>query len=161
MKEYRFFRIVRSVLEVLVWLAALFLVVVFARGAGPGAPPQLGVTGSGGFVTTYGMGTTLLALFLIAGSIIGALFLLARFQRLYRYPVQITAQNVEIQYILAKILLSSLQLICALYFILLIVKVHNMTITMASPGFKLLTLFCAIAAGALYGVYLLLARKYK
>ena len=45
----------------------------------------------------------------------GLLFIISRFSTLYKYPVKITADNIEMQYHLSKIMLSSLQICVAVF----------------------------------------------
>jgi hypothetical protein len=161
MKEYKLLRYLRTALEMLTWISIVFLVAVFAVGAGIAQPPVVQVTGEGGMVTTYGIRMVLLLLFMIGGGLIGLLFVLARFPRFYRYPVEITAQNVQVQFTLAKILLNALQIICATYFSVLMIEVFRMNIILGSSEFFSLTLRCAVGAGLVYVIYVIAARRLK
>ncbi len=161
MKAYDFLKSLRAVLEILSWVGIIFMVVLFARGAGLSGAPDAQTGGDGGLVETYGMRMVLLLLFAAGGGLIGLLFLGARFPKLYKYPVRITAQNVEVQYLLAKIMLNALEIVCALYFIILMVGVHNRTIALESIEFLQLSFGAGGIAGAVFLLYLAAARKYR
>lgn len=152
-------RYIRMGLELLTMLGVVVLVVVYAQTAGILPSPDIGE--GQGIVSRYGMGTVLTGLFLAAGAIIGVLMMISRFPKLYKYPVQINAGNVELQYIIAKVMLSAIQLVCAVYFCTLIVNVYQMRITLDSPEFRLITVFTVGVCAIIWLVYLLAARANK
>ena len=160
MNKHGSLRNIRLLLEWLTFISIVALIAIFALTAGilPPPPPHLYREG-GGFVAEYGMRPILLLLFLAACALIALLFLLSRFPRLYRYPVKITAGNVEVQYLLAKIMLGVAQLVCAVYFSLLMLFVYRMQIRLESPLFACLTAAAGAAVGVDYLVYLAAARK--
>ncbi len=141
MERYVWLRNMRLILEWMTFIGLVALIAMFAVTAGiaPLPPPHLYADG-GGLVATYGMRPVLLLLFLVACAVIAVLFLVSRFPRLYRYPVRITAKNVEIQYLLAKIMLGMAQLICAVYFCILILLVYQMQIGLFTPRFWFITI---------------------
>jgi hypothetical protein len=159
MRKYTVLRSIRLLLEWLVFIGLVSLVVIFAMTAGILPPPALFPhAGGGGLVVEYGMRPVLLLLFLAGCAVIGALFLLSCFPRFYRYPVEITARNVEVQYLLAKIMLGMAQFLCAVYFCILLLLVYRMRIEMDSFNFWRLTAFFAIALVADVLVYIAAAR---
>jgi hypothetical protein len=158
MNKLKTLRGLRHVLDIAVLLAVIVMAVLFAQTAGVWPVPAVaGADGNGG-PFKYGVRMLLLGLFLAGGGFIGLLFLFSRFQRLYRYPVKITAKNVEVQYVLAKIMLSLNQLICAVYICVLMAGVYRADIEIPSAAFCRLTA-AAVTAGALAtGVYVVSAR---
>ena len=95
------------------------------------------------------------------GGICGLLFLLSRFPRLYKYPVKINADNVEIQYHIAKIALCAGQLITVVVTCVLMMRVYNQNITTDSVDFRDMLIHSGIAGGVVYMVYFLTARHYR
>lgn len=104
---------------------------------------------------------TLFVLFAICGGMNAALFIVSRFPSLYRYPVKITADNIEIQYHLAKIMLSIMQILVSAFFWMLFIQMYANGVTDTSIWrwdalFVFLGLFAATG-----GAYILLAHKFK
>ncbi len=104
---------------------------------------------------------TLFVLFAICGGTNAILFVISRFPSLYRYPFKITADNIEIQYHLAKIMLSILQIsVSALFAVLFVNMYYNGVKNTASLPWGSITCFFILLAGTVI-TYLALARKYK
>lgn len=127
-------RYTRMAVELLAMLGVIVLVVIYAQVAGiqdllPGEPPV------GSAIAKYGVRVVLTLVFLLAGAILGLLLLMARFPKMYHYPVEITAKNVETQYNLAKLMLSSVQVVCSIYFCILLVGIYHMEMTTESATF--------------------------
>lgn len=104
---------------------------------------------------------TLFVLFVIGAGANAALFIVSRFPSLYRYPVKITADNIEVQYHLAKIMLSTVQILISVFFWLLFIQmysngVQNTFVLHWDVLFIFLGLF-----GVTVGVYFLMAYKFK
>lgn len=114
-----------------------------------------------GLIAKYGMRTVLFILFALGGGICGLLFLLSRFPRLYKYPVKINADNVEIQYHIAKIALCAGQLITVVVTCVLMMRVYNQNITTDSVDFRDMLIHSGIAGGVVYMVYFLTARWFR
>jgi len=154
-------RYIRMALELLTMLGTVVLIVIYAQTAGIQPLPDVPFDDAGGVVSRYGMGTVLTGLFLSAGAIIGFIMMVSRFPRLYKYPVEINAKNVEVQYIIAKIMLSSIQIICAAYFCVLMISVYEMRMTFGSPEFRLITVFSVGVCAIIWLIYILAARANK
>ncbi|MEG2202352.1 MAG: hypothetical protein RRY10_01785 [Christensenellaceae bacterium] len=165
MRKIKILKILKNLRFLLEWstfVSIIALVVTFALTAGM-LPAKTLVQSAepSGLVLTFGMGTVLLALFLTGSGISGLFFLLSRFPRLYKYPVKITAENIEAQYHLAKILLCAAQIISAIVFCNLMRQVYNMTITLESAGFRNMLIAALVAFGIEYLIYFLVARRYR
>ncbi len=153
-------RIFRYILEWATFVGVIILVATFALTTSilpANSPPP---TGSGGLVSTFGVRAVLWALFILSGALTAALFLLSRFPRIYRYPVPITAENIEVQYHLAKIMLCAGQLVVCFLFSLLMLYVYNMSISLFSLRFLLICLLCPTFFGCAYLVYYFIAKKF-
>ena len=145
---------------VLEWATFVSMIVTFALTASVlpmPAPPA----DADGLIAKYGMRTVLFILFALGGGICGLLFLLSRFPRLYKYPVKINADNVEIQYHIAKIALCAGQLITVVVTCVLMMRVYNQNITTDSVDFRDMLIHSGIAGGVVYMVYFLTARHYR
>lgn len=154
------FRNARFLLESATLLGIIGMFVLFSLTASilpAPSPPE----GSMGLVAKYGMHFVLFAVFVIGGVLCGVLFLLSRFPRLYRYPVPITAENIEIQYHIAKIALCVGQLITVLVTCLLMVRIYRQNITMRSESFWRIVIEAGAASLIVYMIYYLAARKYR
>ncbi len=104
---------------------------------------------------------TLFVLFAISGGTNAVLFVISRFPSLYKYPFKITADNIEIQYHLAKIMLSILQIfVSALFAVLFVNMYYNGVRNTASLPWETIICFMVMFAGII-GAYLFLAHKYK
>ncbi len=154
-------RRIRIVLDIISLLAIIFMVVIFAMVAGILPPPEAAQVGGYDLLLKYGVRMLFLGLFLAGCGIIGVLFLIARFQRLYIYPVEITPQNIEIQYIMAKIMLSANQLICAIYICVLMTGAYQTRIAIPSEAFYNLTIAAAMACGIVTACYFIAAKRNK
>ncbi len=158
-EQYTALRYIRAVLEVISMLGIIALVVVFALTAGsqdiPGAP------NSDGLVGRYGMRVVLTGIFLLGALLTGLVFLIARFPRLQRFPVEINAGNVEIQYILLKIMLNAVQIVIINYFATMMLSVYRFSIELDSPGFLQTTLVACFACLAIWVLYYIAARRNK
>lgn len=103
----------------------------------------------------------LFSFFVVCCSVNGFLFILSRFPVIYKYPVKITADNIEIQYHLAKIMLSSMQ-ICISFFCCNMISLFYRA---AAKGLYISYLPYIITFGIIliliYFVYFLLSRRYK
>ena len=150
----------RFLLEWATFISIICMVVVFALTASilPAPAPS---PDAAGLVAKYGMRTVLFILFALGGGVCGLLFLLSRFPRLYRYPVKINADNVEVQYHIAKIALCTGQLIAVVVTCILMLRVYEQNITLHSPDFRNMLIRSAVAGGAVYLVYFLAARRYR
>lgn len=160
MSSSRVLRYVRMALELAALTSAITLVALYAQTAALLPRPYIPYDADG-VVGTYGLGTVLTALFAVGAAIMGFLIMLSRFPKLYRSPVELNSKNIEIQYILAKIMLSALQIVCALYFSYLMVKVYNMQIQLESAAFRNLSAGALVLCGAIYAFYLAAAAHYK
>jgi hypothetical protein len=104
---------------------------------------------------------TLFVFFVIGAGMNAVLFIVSRFPSLFRYPVKITADNIEVQYHLAKIMLSIIQILISAFFWLLFVQMYahgvkDVSIWRWDALFVFLGLFAATV-----GAYFLLAYKFK
>lgn len=161
MKASKALRYIRRLLELLSLTGAITLVALYAQTAALLPKPFVPYNAEPGLVSEFGMGSILTALFALGIGIMGLLIMLSRFPKLYRAPVPLNANNIEIQYVLSKIMLSSLQIICAMYFSILIIQVYKMEIQIDSSNFKNLTVSALIVCVAIYLSYLYAARKQK
>ncbi len=157
MKKHTLLRFVRVTIEWLTFVGIVALVAVFSLTADLLPIPQQPVPATHGLVSSYGIRYVLLLLFVIACCAIAFFFLLSRFQRLYKYPFEITAKNIEPQYQLAKIMLGVSQLICSTYFCVIMVFVYQQRIEFGDNLFLIYTLFAFIALAVNYIIYLVAA----
>ncbi len=139
-----------------VGLAAIIMVVLFAQTAGILPAPQAAF---GGGIMHYGIKMALLVLFLAGCGLIGLLLVVARFERYYRYPVKLNSKNIEVQYALAKIMLSALQLICAVYICVMMAGLYKAVILPESQTSAAITAMALAAGGGVYAAYLAAAFK--
>ena len=117
-------------------------------------------------IMLFGRGFTIdkITLFFLFGVCAGAnaiLFILSRFPSLYRYPVKITADNIEIQYHLAKIMLSILQILISSFFWVLFIQMYKNGISGTSVWHLSVLVIFIVLCAATAGIYFLVARKYK
>ena len=160
MSKYMGLRLIRRGLDAATMFAAVFLIAVFALTASMLQPEEAAYY-QPGLVSEYGLGTVMLLLFMMGAGLMGVLFLISRYPKIYRYPVEITQNNVEIQFLLAKITFSLLQLICAAYFCALMIGVFQATIPLGSYAFYTLTGAALGAAGIFFVSYILIAKLNK
>ncbi len=150
----------RFVLEWATFAAIICMIATFALTAGilplPASPPD-----AGGLVAKYGMRAVLFILFGLGGGLCGLLFLLSRFPRLYKYPVKITGENVELQYHIAKIALCVGQLITVVVTCVLMMRVYRQNITTQSPDFWQMLLESLIAGCVVWLAYFFTARRFR
>lgn len=153
-------RNVRFFLEWGTFIGIICLVATFALTAGilplPAPPAD-----ADGLVAKYGMRTVLFILFGLGGGVCGLLFLLSRFPRLYKYPVKITGENIELQYHIAKIALCAGQLITVVVTCVLMLRVYNQNITTQSEDFWKMLLDSLIAGCIVWLVYFFAARRFR
>jgi hypothetical protein len=157
--QYTALRYIRTVLEIISMLGVIALAVIFALTAG--APDIPDAPDSDGLVGLYGMRVVLTGIFLSGALPTGLVFLIARFPRLQRFPVEINAGNVEIQYILLKIMLSAEQIVLINYFAAMMISVYRSAIELDSPGFLQTTLVAGFACLAIWIFYYIAARRNK
>lgn len=151
----------RIISELASLTGAIVLVALYAVTAGILPAPYIPYEGELGLVGKYGLGTILTALFAMGSGIMGFLGMLSRFPKIYKSPVKLNANNIEIQYILSKIMLSLLQIVCAVYFSLLIIKIYRMQITIESMQFKIMSIAALFFCALIYFTYLATARHFK
>lgn len=160
MKGISFLRISKNVLEFgsLIAMAAVFVLfaVVFNNYNADKT----------NYIMLFGRGftiekITLFILFLICGGINAFLFIVSRFPSLYRYPFKITADNIEIQYHIAKIMLSIIQMIVSAFFWILFIDMYTNASHKTSIAPLEAFAFFSIMAAITISVYLLLAYKFK
>ena len=103
----------------------------------------------------------LFILLAICGFANAALFVISRFPSLYKYPFKITADNIEIQYHMAKIMLSIIQILVSGFFWLLFLAMYSAA--QSGAGFSPLSLVVVFGTLAIFTVivYLRLAYKFK
>lgn len=159
--KLKILRSVRTILDIASLLALILMLVVFALAAGILPAPTPEQLGGDSVFLKYGVRMMLLGIFFVGCGIIGLLFLMARFPRLYRYPVEITPKNIELQYIIAKLMLSSNQLICAIYISILTAGVYRTEIAIPSNAFTFLTAAALMLCGAVIAAYFIGAHKNK
>ena len=160
MRGISILRISKSILELfsLIAMAAVFVLFALMFNHYPAGQSYSVMFFGRGF--TVGK-ITLFVMFLMCGGINASMFIVSRFPSLYRYPFKITADNIEIQYHLAKIMLSIMQILVSVLFWILFMQIHFDT---AHGGIALhlnvIFDFCilfAITAAA----YIVLAYKFK
>lgn len=150
----------RFILEWATFISIICMIATFALTAGilPLPPPP---ADADGLVAKYGMRTVLFILFFLGGGVCGLLFLLSRFPRLYKYPVKITGDNIELQYHIAKIALCAGQLITVVVTCVLMIRVYRQNITTQSHDFFNMLVESLIAGCLIYLVYFFTARRFK
>ncbi len=161
MAKLKILRSMRTILDIAALLALILMLVVFALAAGILPPPSPDQLGGDSVFLKYGVRMLLLGIFFAGCGIIGLLFLMARFPRLYKYPVEITPKNIELQYVIAKLMLSANQMICALYISILIAGVYRTEISVPSDAFTFLTASALALCAIVTAVYFIFARKSK
>lgn len=161
MKASRALRYLRMILELAALTGAIVLVAVYALTAAILPRPFVPYYAEPGLVSDYGMGAVLTALFAIGEGIMGILIMLSRFPKIYRSPVALNSRNIEVQYMLSKIMLSSLQIVCAIYFSALLMSVYEMKIQIESMRFKVMSVSALLSCAAIYLLYIAAARRYK
>ena len=105
--------------------------------------------------------TEFLLVFWVALALYGILFILKRFPRLMAYPVQTNADNIEIQAVLAKLMLGILTLVAMAMFFLILCDMYSFSVrlqTIVNPNW---IVGLAAAMPATLVLYILLARKFK
>ena len=99
--------------------------------------------------------------FIISVVVLGALIVMDRFPRMYRYPQKITAENIEYQYLMAKVMLNLEIIAASLFFDILFVGKYRKA-TQGDPGISVPLMFAAAGAAAvIYAVYILKTIKKK
>ena len=160
MKGISILRISKSVLEFTSLMAMAAVFVLFAR-IFQNYPADTAYS-----IMLFGRGftiekITLFVLFAICGGTNAILFVISRFPSLYKYPFKITADNIEIQYHLAKIMLSLLQIfVSALFGVLFINMYNNGVNNTAFLPWNTMFFFFILFAGTV-AAYLFLAYRYK
>lgn len=153
----------RRILYVVQWLGFFSFVLLIAVFSLTGwmlpVPPTAEETAGTGFVGTYGMRPVLLMLFLAACTFDAVCLIFARFARTFRFPVVVTSRNVEVQYLLSKMMLTLLQVIATVYCTLLMVQIYNMQMRLHSSSFVAVSLTALGLAGADIAGYLFLAKR--
>ncbi len=157
--KLKILRSVRTILDIAALLALILMLVVFALSAGILPPPLPEQLGGDSVFLKYGVRMLMLGIFFVGCGIIGLLFLLARFPRLYKYPVEITPRNIELQYVIAKLMLSANQFICAVYISILMAGVYRTEIPIPSDAFTFLTASALVLCGAVTAAYFIGARR--
>jgi hypothetical protein len=118
------------------------------------------------FIMLFGRGftiekITLFGLFAVCAGSNAILFIISRFPALYRYPFKITADNIEIQYHLAKIMLSIIQILISAFFWQLFIQMYNNGVNGSSVwDWNILFVFFGLA-GATVLFYIFMAHRYR
>ena len=100
-------------------------------------------------------------IFIICAGLVGLLFIISRFSTLYKYPVKITADNIEIQYHLSKIILNALQICTAIFCWFSIAYIYIKAAKgMYMPAFSF-TYTIPLVMLAIYISYRITAKAYK
>ena len=153
----------RRLLYIVQWLSFFSFVLLIAVFSMTGwimeVPEGAEESAGNGFIGTYGMRPVLLMLFLAACTFDAVCLIFARFARTFRYPVHVTSRNVEVQYLLSKMMLTLMQIIGTLYCTFLMVQIYNMQMRLHSQAFAAVSLAAVALAGADIAGYLYLARK--
>lgn len=87
-------------------ISVIVLIVIFSLTGGMLPSPTLMKSNLDSAVPAKDVRPILLAVFLAAMAVDGVMLVYARFPGMFRYPVKINAQNVEVQYYLGKIMLD-------------------------------------------------------
>lgn len=151
-------RNVRFVLEIIVFIGIVCLIVTFAMTA---SILPIGDQSGVGLVGALGMRPVIFLIFAIGGALTGILFLLSRFPRLYKYPVEINAGNVEIQYHIAKLALCVGQLITLAVACLIMIRIYNRSIRLLSASFLEIAVTGVVAYVAVILIYQFAARRFR
>lgn len=154
-----FLRISKNLLELasLIAMAAVFVLFAGVFSNYPDPTNEVLILGRNFAAEKIG----LFILLAVCGGVNACLFIVSRFPSLYKYPFKITAENIEVQYHIAKIMLSIVQIIVSVYFWDLFFRIYAGALQseVQIPVAPLLVAACLIAAAV--GVYLLLAHKFK
>jgi hypothetical protein len=159
MKGISLLRISKILLEYasLVAMAAVFVLFAIVFSNYPADKSNVFMLFGRGFTVEK---ISLFVLFIICGGINATLFIVSRFPSLYKYPFKITAENIEVQYHIAKIMLSIIQILVSCFFWILFMEIRAHTLSGAFAPLDAL-LFISILAAITISVYLLLAYKFK
>ena len=111
------FEIILQVLSGLIILYISFLIVIRYGDLPDTIPTHYNALGE---VDEWGRKSTILLLYGVSLVMYIGLTVLERYPQLYNYPVQITEKNIRIQYLLARILITSLKLGVTCIFMLII-----------------------------------------
>ena len=160
MKALSVLRVSKSMLELfsLIAMAAVFVLFALIFKNYPANTTNAIMLFGRGFTMAK---ITLFVLLLICAGINASLFVVSRFPSLYKYPFKINADNIEIQYHLAKIVLSVVQILVSVLFWILFLKMYSSALHETSLfPLNIILSFCILIA-ATVGVYFLLAFRYK
>ncbi len=160
MKFISVLRVSKTVLELLslIAMAALFVLFALIFNNYPADKSYSIMAFGRGFTIEK---ITLFVLFAVCASVNAILFVISRYPSLYRYPYKITADNIEVQYHLAKIMLSVLQILVSAFFGLLFIQMYYNGVRNTSIlHWDILFIFLGLFAAAI-AVYFLLAHKFK
>jgi hypothetical protein len=160
MKFISVLRVSKTVLELLslIAIAALFTLFALIFNNYPADKSY--------FIMAFGRGftiekITLFVLFAVCAGTNAVLFVISRYPSLYRYPYKITADNIEIQYHLAKNMLSVIQILVSAFFAFLFIQMYYNGVRNTSVlNWDLLFVFLGLTAATIV-VYFLLAHKFK
>lgn len=163
MREHPWLRAAQYIAEWMGVLTTVVLVVVFSL-TGWMLPPPDGtlsyVSSDSGF-SAENVRPVLLALFLFAMAADGILLMLARVPGMFRYPVEVTASNVEAQYVLGKVSLGAMT--CGTNICVSIAMILIYRLSVRIDGWNTLWLTAVLAGyyAVSWLVYYLVARQYR
>ncbi|MGI6153152.1 MAG: hypothetical protein ACOYJB_04865 [Christensenellaceae bacterium] len=157
--KYKALKNLRFFVETISLLGVVALIVTFAVTAEAAQTPIS--ADASGLVGRLGIRRVLFLLFIIGGAVTGALFIVSRFPRLHKYPVEINAGNVEVQYHILKLALCAAQLVTIFATCFLMISVVNRSIALYSAEFAGVIVTSAILYAVILLAYLLAARRFR
>lgn len=140
-------------MEIVSVVGIIVLFGVYAETAALLPRPQPGAKTGLEFLSVYGLNYALTLLFLIGGAVLGIIGIISRFPKLYIYPVKIHAKNVEIQFVLGKLMLSVMQIIGAVFFTALMATAYRHAAGMTYIPYTRLWTYALIFWIAAYLIY--------
>lgn len=146
-------RSLRAYMEIASVVCIIALFGVYAETAALLPRPEAGAKTGLEFLSVNGFDYALTLLFLISCVVLGGIGILSRFPKLYVYPVEIRAKNIEIQFLMAKLMLSVMQIIGSAFFIALMVTAYRRAINMSYVPYSRLWAYALTAWVAAYLIY--------
>lgn len=155
---------IRLLLYISDWIAVItviVLIVVFSLTGGMLPSPTILNDNADSAVPASDVRPLLLALFLAAMAIDGALLIYSRFPGMFRYPVKIDARNVDVQYYLGKIMLDIAISATNMYMCVVMTLFYLQRISASSTTILTLTVILVSFYAFDWVVYYTAARHYR
>lgn len=162
MREHPWLRLWQYITEWFGVLTLIVLIVVFSLTGWLLPPVQEAIPSAAGAYSEdlLRVRPMLLAIFLLAMAADGITLMLARVRGMFRYPVEVTASNVEAQYVLGKIALNVTALGSNVYASVASALLYTGLVPFTAWTLLRLVLILGSFYVATWGIYYLVARRY-